>query len=82
MTEIDVDMAIHAMSEAVEGLLAAVRDKHGREHVAANRQRLVEEVGRLYDSLNVPGDAPAARPSTVSRPRGRSTASVPQRRVA
>jgi hypothetical protein len=78
MTEIDVDMAIHAMSQAVEDLLAAARDKDGRQHVAANRQRLIDEVGRLYDSLA----GARARPGQAAPGRARTLPSPPQRRVA
>lgn len=85
MTEIEVDMAIHAMSQAVEDLLAAARDKDGRRHVAANRQRLIEEVRYLYESLAVEREpaAAASRPKPAfPAQRARTAASAPQRRVA
>lgn len=85
MTEIDVDLAIYAMSQAVEDLVAAAKDKNGRHHVAANRQRLIDEVGRLYDSLTAAKGLPGGRAQARLSPaadRSRDVASMRQRRVA
>jgi len=51
MTEIDVDMAIFTMGQAVADLVAASQDSDARSYVEANRERLLADIGRLSESL-------------------------------
>lgn len=67
MTEIDVDMAIHAITQAAAVLVAASRDAKTRGYVEANRRMLIEDVGRLSDVL---AEAQDSAKKTASRPSG------------
>jgi len=67
MTEIDVDMAIYAITQAAAVLVAASRNAETRGFVEANRRMLLEDVGRLSDVL---AEAQDAGKKTASRPGG------------
>lgn len=51
MSELDVDLAIHALEQGVDDLLVASRNPDMRPYVEAHRQRLNQEIGRLREAL-------------------------------
>lgn len=75
MTEIDVDMAVYAIGQAVADLAAAARDPGTRGYVEANRERLIEDIGRLSESLAAtrePAGAAAPRAGSIAAKRLRN----------
>jgi len=76
MTEIDVDMAIYAITQAAAVLVAAARDTKTRGYVEANRQMLLEDIGQLSDVLAAtqdPAKKAAPRPGGFVAARRRSS---------
>ncbi len=74
MTEIDVDMAVHAIEQGVADILAAARDGEGRTFVDANRERLIAEMRRLTEELarlREPAGVIGLRMSAIAPPRPR-----------
>ena len=85
MTEVDVDMAIFAISQAVAVLAAAVRDSEARGYVEANKDLVLDDVDRLSDvlaAMQEPVGAAAARPGGVAAQRARSVGAPHHRRPA
>lgn len=84
MTEIDVDMAIHAIGQAVADLVAAAEDAEARGYVEANKERLFEDIDRLSESLAAmrgpTGAATTPRAGAVAAKRLRSPGNVNRRR--
>ena len=74
MSEIDVDMAVHAIEQGVADILAAARDGEGRAFVDANRERLLAEMRRLGEELarlREPVGVVGLRMSAIAPPRQR-----------
>lgn len=83
MTEIDVDMAICAIAQAATVLATAVRDTETRGYVEANRELLLDDIGRLSDILAVTQDSAGTavpRPGGIAAKRTRSSGNLHYRR--
>src|SRR3954471_20579475 len=64
--EVEVDLAVYALGRAVADLVAAAESHAARAYVAANRERLGEDLARLSRAFAALEPSPARSPGAAS----------------